>query len=48
MLPLFMKELLPLLDMSFLTTGGLSPLLDSALAGEALGLAGGLSGLFGS
>ena len=41
-------DLFPLLDTSFLSTGRLSPLLDSAVVGEALAMAGGLSGLSGS
>ena len=40
MLPPLIGELLPLLDMSFLSTGGLSPLLDSTLAGEVFAMAG--------
>jgi len=37
-----------MLDVSFASTGGLSPLLDSALAGETFAVAGSLSSLFGS
>ena len=42
MLPLLSMVLFPLLDTSFLSFGGLSPLLDSALAGEAFVMAEGL------
>ena len=42
MLPLLRTELFPLLDMSFLSIGGLLSLLDSVLAGEAFAMAGGL------
>lgn len=42
MLPLLTRELFPLPDTPFLSTGGLFPLLDCALAGEAFSMAGGL------